>query len=270
VDSLLFSTAGKYDSARDRPLSIHPSFRRRGSYPHRWLLTRNAPQQYPYALRVLPKTLATRWTDRDFRSSYVSTAPVDAQASPEAYLAHVTALSRADSKAPHLKALQGLLWRTGYANGDIVTPLFPDVVGVLRTWTQQGKVLAVFSSGSVEAQRLFFGHVAVAGGRAGGGGGGKNENAVEDLNPLFGPDANFDTVNAGPKVERRSYERIAKELGARLDAVVFLSDNVNEIRAAKQAGMHAIVVDRPGNATLSEGDRDELEVIESLEQIQLS
>lgn len=160
--------------------------------------------------------------------------------------------------------LQGLLWRTGYANGDIVTPLFPDVVGVLRAWRSKGKALAVFSSGSVAAQRLFFGHV-------GGSEIGEGKKAVvEDLNPLFGDGANFDTVNAGPKMERRSYERIAEELGVGPHTVVFLSDNVKEIRAAKQAGMYAIVVDRPGNAPLSEEDRTELQVVESLDQVGLS
>jgi hypothetical protein len=88
---------------------------------------------------------------------------------------------------------------------------------MLKAWRNDaGKKLAVFSSGSVQAQRMFFGHVGVEG-KAG----------TEDLNPLF--DTNFDTINAGPKMEKGSYEKIAKELGmhAKPEGILFLSDNVN-------------------------------------------
>jgi enolase-phosphatase E1 len=113
---------------------------------------------------------------------------------------------------------------------------------------------------------MFFGHVGDGGG--GGGGGRGVEDATRDLNHLF-DGRNFDTVNAGPKTERGSYERIADELGAPPAHVLFLSDNVNEIRAAEAAGMEAVVVDRPGNAPLSEGDRAELRVVRSLDEIEM-
>jgi enolase-phosphatase E1 len=73
--------------------------------------------------------------------------------------------------------------------------------------------LAIFSSGSVAAQKLFLGHVAVDGGEK-----------SEDVNGLF--EGNFDTVNAGPKGEKVSYEKIAGELGVKTEEVLFLSDNV--------------------------------------------
>lgn len=134
---------------------------------------------------------------------------------------------------------------------------------MLKAWRNGGgKRLAVFSSGSVQAQRMFFGHVGVDGqGKATG---------TEDLNPLF--EANFDTVNAGPKMNRESYEKIAKELGMQANpkGILFLSDNVKEARAAKEAGMQALVVDRPGNAPLSAEDRAEFQIAESLEAIRLS
>ena len=87
----------------------------------------------------------------------------------------------------------------------------------LREWIGLGKKLVVFSSGSVEAQKLFFSHVGVKAN-------GEEEKRMEDLNSLFV--ANFDTTNAGPKMETRSYVRIATEVKAFADEVLFLSDNV--------------------------------------------
>lgn len=79
----------------------------------------------------------------------------------------------------------------------------------------------------------------------------------------------FDTTNAGPKQESGSYTTIATELKTKPQRILFLSDNVSEIRAALQADMHAIVVDRPGNAPLSDADKHELGVVESFDQLQL-
>lgn len=90
--------------------------------------------------------------------------------------------------------------------------MFADVVPRLREWVGLGKKLVVFSSGSVEAQTLFFRYVGVG------------EKNTEDLNRLFV--ANFDTTNAGPKMETRSYVRIASEVKVFADEILFLSDNV--------------------------------------------
>lgn len=51
--------------------------------------------------------------------------------------------------------------------------------------------------------------------------------------------------------------------------MLFLSDNVKEIEAATEVQMKAIVVDRPGDAPLSEADRERFAVIQSLEEIAL-
>lgn len=100
--------------------------------------------------------------------------------------------------------------------------MFGDVVPKLREWTGVGKKLVVFSSGSVEAQRLLFRYVGVElGGEEEGEG---QKMRTEDLNSLFV--ANFDTMNAGPKMESRSYVRIAFEVREFADEVLFLSDNV--------------------------------------------
>jgi enolase-phosphatase E1 len=127
-------------------------------------------------------------------------------------------LSAADSKDSALKALQGFLWRTGFETGALKAPLYKDVVPRLRSWKGQGRELAIFSSGSVEAQKLFMRYTGTVGEEKEGG------SASEDVRDLFV--GNYDTVNAGPKMEAKSYEIIANELNAKLNTVLFLSDNV--------------------------------------------
>lgn len=133
----------------------------------------------------------------------------------------------ADQKIGPLKALQGLIWQRGYAQGDLVAEFFPDVVPALRSWHADGLRLAVFSSGSVAGQVAFFGHTTDG-----------------DLTSLF--EHHFDTVNAGPKREAQSYRTIAKELGTDPEDVVFFSDVPAELDAALDDGWQTVGVAREG------------------------
>lgn len=47
---------------------------------------------------------------------------------------------------------------------------------------------------------------------------------TRDVKPLFS--AHYDTVNAGPKLEKASYEKICREMGIEASKVTFLTDNV--------------------------------------------
>jgi enolase-phosphatase E1 len=132
-----------------------------------------------------------------------------------------------DRKASPLKTLQGLIWQDGYARKELTTEYFPDVVPALREWSRRGLGLAVFSSGSVAGQIASFSHTTEG-----------------DLRELFAQ--HFDTVNAGPKRESRSYHAIAEALGAPAEQVVFLSDVPAELDAAAAAGWRAIGLARPG------------------------
>jgi enolase-phosphatase E1 len=85
------------------------------------------------------------------------------------------------------------------------------VIPTLEKWKGSGKTLAIFSSGSVQAQLQFFSYV-------------KNGSSIQDLKPLFS--AHFDTVSAGSKLEKSSYEKICKELNIDATKVTFLTDNV--------------------------------------------
>ena len=129
-----------------------------------------------------------------------------------------------DRKHTALKTLQGLIWEDGYRGADFTAPIYPDAARQLKAWHAAGVPLAVYSSGSVAAQRLFFGH-----------------SDAGDLSPLFG--AWFDTA-VGHKRESASYTMIARRLERDPGDILFLSDVVEELDAAREAGMRTVLVDR--------------------------
>jgi len=156
-----------------------------------------------------------------------------------------------DLKIPYLKSLQGYLWLQGYQSGALKCPLFPDVHPKLQSWYKFSIPIIIYSSGSVPAQKLLFQYT--------------NSTPEADLRPLISD--YFDTVNAGPKTEKESYEKIARTRKEEIGKWLFLSDNVKEVAAAKEAGMQSWVVVREGNSPLSESDRDGQVAIESFDGI---
>jgi len=130
-----------------------------------------------------------------------------------------------DRKHTALKALQGLVWQAGYREGDFTAPLYPDVAPALRAWHAAGHPLAVYSSGSVPAQKLLFSHTDAG-----------------DLSGLFC--AYFDTTS-GHKRNADSYRLIADALHRSPQHVLFLSDVVEELDAAREAGLRTVLLDRP-------------------------
>lgn len=125
-----------------------------------------------------------------------------------------------DRKATPLKELQGRIWRQGYEAGEIKGDIYPDALRALQLWRAQGRKLYVYSSGSVEAQKLIFGHTAYG-----------------DLTPWF---AGFFDTHIGGKLLAGSYIRIAVAINRMPKTVLFLSDNPEEIAAAGRAGMQTL------------------------------
>lgn len=131
-----------------------------------------------------------------------------------------------DRKITPLKTLQGILWEIGYQNGSLKGHVYPDVAPKLAQWKASGIQLGVFSSGSVAAQKLIFGY-SVAG----------------DLTSYFS--AYFDTRTGG-KRETKTYRTIAGLLKIQPEQILFLSDIVEELKAASEAGFQTIQLVRPG------------------------
>jgi enolase-phosphatase E1 len=125
-----------------------------------------------------------------------------------------------DKKVTPLKSLQGLIWEAGYRQGDFKGHLYADAAAKLKEWKSAGLDLYVYSSGSVYAQKLLFGHTEYG-----------------DLTPLFS--GYFDT-HIGGKRERQSYDNIAKQLDIPANRLLFLSDIKEELDAAKAAGFQTI------------------------------
>ncbi len=150
----------------------------------------------------------------------------DADASLEAVIATLLHWIDTDQKVTPLKALQGMVWADGYQRGDFTGHLYADVAPALRQWQAEGKALYVYSSGSVQAQKLLFGY-----------------SDEGDLTPLFS--GYFDT-HVGHKREAASYQRILDTLDLPPASVLFLSDVVEELDAAQQAGMQTLQLVREG------------------------
>ncbi|KAB7895594.1 acireductone synthase [Rouxiella sp. S1S-2] len=121
-----------------------------------------------------------------------------------------------DEKSPALKTLQGIIWRTGYTDGDFRGHLYPDVAPQLAQWQAQGIKLYVYSSGSVDAQKLLFGY-----------------SEEGNLLPRF---TDYFDTRVGAKREVASYQNIAEQLMLPASDLLFLSDIRQELDAAREAG----------------------------------
>jgi enolase-phosphatase E1 len=189
----------------------------------------------PFARARMEKLLRDRWDDpevADARISCYEQLGVDDLGLYQ-LLNQLLDWSDRDVKATGLKKLQGILWREGYARGQLKSHVYPDVVPALRRWNDAGKTVRIYSSGSVTAQKAFFAHTDFG-----------------DLLPLLV--GHFDTTT-GPKREAGSYRAIAKQIAALPETVLFISDIVAELDAARQAGMQTCLCVRPTDPPTAEG-----------------
>ena len=159
----------------------------------------------------------------------------------------VRKLMERDVKVPGLKALQGQMWKIGYERGTLHGHVYSDVLPMLQWMKSKGVRVCIFSSGSVQAQKLLLGH-SVAG----------------DLQEYI--EANFDITTAGNKKEATSYQNIATALGVSPSHIVFCSDAEAELVAAKDAGVgYPIMTVRPGNAPLTDIGKEYPEILSLLQ-----
>ena len=140
---------------------------------------------------------------------------------------YVNRLIDLDRKSAALKSLQGKIWKAGYEDGSLKSPVYPDVVAAFERWQDVEIKINIFSSGSVLAQQLLFAHTEAG-----------------DLTPYI--DRYFDT-SVGKKIEPQSYLTIAANLAFDPTQILFVSDVVAELDAAKAAGMQTRLCIRPGN-----------------------
>jgi enolase-phosphatase E1 len=165
------------------------------------------------------------------------TAPrIEDAANVDQAMAYLLWLMDRDRKSTALKSLQGKVWKDGYEAGELVGTVFADVPESLVRWAAKGRV-AIYSSGSVEAQKLIFGH-----------------SSAGDLTPLLS--GYFDT-RIGPKTAIASYVAIAAAMGVATGEVLFVSDLLRELNPAREAGCRTRLSLRAGNAPVPDAEGHE-------------
>lgn len=193
---------------------------------------------FPYVRKHLAGFLAEQWDDavvqdclpllaRDVRQDLDSWLDPDSSVAQRQVAEAVIELMDGDVKATGLKKLQGCIWKNGFESGQLVAHVYDDVEPAIRRWNADGIDVRIYSSGSVEAQKLFFGHC-IAG----------------NLLDWFA--GHYDTTS-GSKKESTSYVAIATDSGLDAGDILFVSDVAAELDAARAAGMQTVLCVRPGN-----------------------
>ncbi len=162
----------------------------------------------------------------------------------ESIVSYVHWLMDQDRKATALKSLQGRIWLAGYESGELKGQVYADVPPAIKQWVRQKKDISVFSSGSILAQKLLFRNIPSG-----------------DLTRFIG--AYFDTA-MGAKGEPESYRRISAALKVQASKIVFVSDVVGELNAARSAQMQTMLCVRPGRGQPENTDHG---VIRSFEEL---
>ncbi|KAG7821902.1 hypothetical protein KL942_000770 [Ogataea angusta] len=216
---------------------------------------------FPYFLRQLPALLdqypyPLLEDPSDPIKTILRKFPQDKTATRDSLYTYIKTLVDNDVKDSVLKELQGLIWAKGYHEGTIKAPLYEDAIRAMYTWsTRKDKKVYIYSSGSVQAQKLLLQYV-------------RSINEPEtapgkDLNELVS--GYFDTTNAGPKIQATSYSKIAEKINSSPAKCLFLSDNPKEVAAALEAGMHSYIVVRPGNAPVESAPAAKISTFDQLE-----
>jgi enolase-phosphatase E1 len=188
---------------------------------------------FPLARAEMPRFVRAHHLDPEHAASFAAVRRAAAgegrdpsTVSLDEVLAQLLAWMDADAKVTALKALQGAIWREAYAGGALTSHVYEDVAPAFRRLDAAGVRIHVYSSGSIEAQRLLFRH-----------------SAAGDLTPCLA--GYFDTTT-GPKKEAASYARIAAAIGVPAGEILFVSDAIAELDAARAAGMATLWMVRPG------------------------
>ena len=183
---------------------------------------------FPYAKQHLAAYIMARETDaaveRILDEARAESGQPDADTAR--LIATLTSWIDEDKKITPLKELQGLIWEDGYRQGRLTAHVYEDAVDYLRKWRQAGKSLYVYSSGSVKAQKLLFEHTEYG-----------------DLRSLF---SGYYDTRTGQKIDPASYREITRQIGQASHRILFLSDVVAELDAARAAGMSTALLVRDG------------------------
>jgi enolase-phosphatase E1 len=185
---------------------------------------------FPYVRRHLHEYFDEHRDSSDLQSDVEMLRRESAGELPGAWdpIAYCLWLMDHDRKSTGLKSIQGKIWASGYQKGELKGEVFEDVPLALKLWSGKGVDVAIFSSGSVLAQKLLF-----------------TNSTAGNMSVYIS--RYFDT-NTGSKTSPHSYERIASQMSRMPSDMLFVSDIASELDAAKTAGMECLLSVRPGNS----------------------
>ena len=200
---------------------------------------------FPFSKRELPSFISEYWnTDVlarereglwcEYYEESLTPPPWSSREDATGATRYLLWLSDQDRKSTALKSIQGKIWEDGYKSGLLKGEIYPDVLPALKRWTEGGKKVCIFSSGSVLAQKLLF--------------------ASSISGDLSGYLSGYFDTETGPKRDAKSYSSIAEKIGVPPKKVLFVSDILEELLAAKESGMGVVLAVRPGNKPVSAGD----------------
>jgi enolase-phosphatase E1 len=210
---------------------------------------------FGYARARVTEFLGRHWTNSDVRAD-IARLSLEHLAEPSqpppppwhdeipAVAAYVQWLIDQDRKSTGLKSLQGKIWETGYRSGELRSEVYPDVPLALERWQSAGIRVAIFSSGSIQAQQSLF-----------------RSTQTGDLTRYF--TAYFDTTT-GAKTAARSYTLIAESLKCPPSGILFVSDVAAELDAARAAGLQTVLCARPPASLPSDGVHPTIQSFEQL------
>lgn len=192
---------------------------------------------FPYSVANFKDYLESSWNEKETQDDLIELNrdfPVDTRDKKK--IADVVAFLKQcvaeDRKCSYLKNIQGRIWDKGYKCGELKSEVYEDVLRFFQRSKRDNIKIAIYSSGSRNAQKLLFRY-----------------SNLGDLREYIS--CYFDTT-VGQKQQTESYREIMKTLGVdSAHEVMFVTDIPGEGKAAELAGMRSVLAERPGNAAVS-------------------
>jgi len=201
---------------------------------------------FAFAVDQAPTYLKDHWDDEETKEAVKLLQDGDTVLDVDGAVQRFKKLTDENSDNKGLKTLQGIIYKKGYEDGTLKAHVFPDVAKALESWSPDRKV-AIYSTGSVDSQKLLFTHTTEG-------------NLTAKISQYF-------DQSVGVKTESTSYTKIAEELKAKAEEILFISDSIDELKAAKEAGLFTALVTREGNTDHSEEASKEFTVISSFAEV---
>lgn len=192
---------------------------------------------FPYSIKKMEKYLEENWDKKETQADMLLLLPTYGQTNKESIKEiskYLIDCIKNDSKISTLKNIQGRIWDQGYSEGELKSIIYDDVLDFFTKAQNEDVKVAIYSSGSRNAQKLLF----------------KYSN-LGDIRKYIS--CYFDT-SVGQKQEKKSYEEIIQSLGVdNGNEILFVTDILGESQAAIEAGMLSVLAVRAENAPLPSG-----------------